>query len=63
MEATTTPEKDDLEEELVPGEAACPRCRERRVDQLILHEDDSVDCLSCGNRYSLPEDGEPKEQA
>ena len=60
-----TPKTSDSEEEMVPKEAACPRCGERRVDQLILHEDDSVDCLSCGNRYSLPKDlkWEPEPEA
>ena len=60
MGATTTPEKNDLEEELVPGEAACPRCRERRMANLRLRGDD-VDCLICGCHYSLPEDDEPEE--
>jgi hypothetical protein len=45
--------------ELVPEEAACPRCGERRMGNLKLH-DDTVDCLICGCRYALPEDEEPE---
>ena len=45
---------DSEEEGMVPKEAVCPRCGERRVDELILHEDDTVDCLSCDNHYPLP---------
>ena len=42
------------DEEQVPREAACPQCRERRVDKLTINEDDSVVCATCGNRYALP---------
>jgi hypothetical protein len=45
--------KEPAPEEMVLKEEACPHCGERRVDQLILREVDSVECLSCGNRYSL----------
>lgn len=57
-----TAETSDSEEELVPKEAACPRCGERRVDELILHEDDSVDCSSCGNHYSLSLEKKPEQK-
>ena len=43
--------------ELVPEEAACPRCGERRMGNLKLH-DHNVDCLICSCHYSLPEDEE-----
>jgi transcription elongation factor Elf1 len=55
-----TPKTNDSEEETVPKEAACPRCGERRVDELILHEDDTVDCLSCDNHYALPATEKPE---
>jgi Zn ribbon nucleic-acid-binding protein len=43
------------DDEFAPVEAACPRCGERQVDALNLHlEDESVDCVSCGNHYYLP---------
>jgi hypothetical protein len=42
------------DEELVAREAACPLCRERRVDKLTINEDDSVICATCGRRYQVP---------
>ena len=42
------------DEGLVPREAACPQCRERRVDELAINEDESVLCATCGRRYQLP---------
>jgi len=40
-------------EAFVPAEAACPGCRERRVDDLAINDDDSVVCATCGRRYEL----------
>ena len=57
MEDETMPKSGG--KELVPEEAACLRCGERRMGNLKLHGDD-VDCLICGCRYSLPEDEEPE---
>ena len=45
------------DEDLVEPGQACPRCRERRVDELSLNEDGSVVCAACGNRYSIAGDG------
>ena len=59
MEDGTVMESDGGE--LVPEEAACPRCRERRMANLRLRGDD-VDCLICGCHYSLPEDDEPEAE-
>lgn len=42
------------DEGLVPREAACPQCRERRLDELTINDDDSVLCATCGRRYQLP---------
>jgi len=41
-------------DDLVPREAGCPSCGERRVDELVLNEDDSVLFATCGRRYQLP---------
>ena len=41
-------------DDLVPADAACPSCGERRVDELSINEDDSVLCATCGRRYQLP---------
>ena len=57
MSETTRP-TEFPEEEFVSEDAACPRCGERRVDALTLHDDDSVDCATCGNHYQLPPKGE-----
>jgi len=40
---------------LVPSEAACPSCGEQRVDELLLNEDGSALCATCGRRYELAE--------
>jgi DNA-directed RNA polymerase subunit RPC12/RpoP len=47
----------ESDEELVPREAACPSCGERRADELALNSDDSVLCATCGRRYSVAGDG------
>ena len=41
------------EDNMVPRSAACPKCGERDVDHLELHEDDTVDCLTCKTTYSI----------
>ena len=38
---------------VLPG-FGCPRCHERRCDELILNDDDTVTCQSCGHVYGLP---------
>jgi uncharacterized Zn finger protein len=40
---------------LAPEALACPRCHERRVDELVVHDDETVHCMTCGNDYALPE--------
>lgn len=43
----------------VAPEHACPRCGERRCDQLVLGEDEhenEVSCASCGETFSLDAD-------
>jgi DNA-directed RNA polymerase subunit RPC12/RpoP len=47
----------ESDEDLVPREAACPSCGERRTDELGLNEDGSVVCATCGRRYSAAEGG------
>lgn len=37
--------------DLVPPEDACPQCGERRVDQLVWIDDDTVRCAGCGKCY------------
>lgn len=39
---------------LVAPEWACPRCGERRMDELLVGDDEAVTCASCGCRYYLP---------
>jgi len=41
-------------DELVVEWAACPSCGERRMDELLFKEDESVVCATCGTRYQLP---------
>ena len=45
------------EGDLVDRTQACPRCGERRVDELGLNEDGSVVCAICGRLYSLESGG------
>ena len=49
---TSSDERNDY---LTPEALACPRCKERRVEELVIHEDETVHCLTCGCDYSLPE--------
>lgn len=39
---------------LVSPEAACPSCSERRFGELLINEDGSALCTTCGRRYELP---------
>jgi hypothetical protein len=41
-------------DDLVRDDAACPSCGERRTDELVINEDESVLCTTCGRRYDLP---------
>ncbi len=42
------------EEELVRPAWACPKCKERRMDRLILSECvEDVTCGACGHVYQL----------
>ena len=50
---------DDLDQ--VRRRDACPRCGERRQDWLIVQEDESVRCGTCGLVYRLPGDKEEGE--
>jgi uncharacterized protein YbaR (Trm112 family) len=45
------PEQDD---KLVDETFACPQCRERDVDKLAIHPDETVTCRACGRVYLLP---------
>ncbi len=36
---------------LVASEFACPKCGERRDDQLVWHDDEFVRCSGCGTEY------------
>jgi hypothetical protein len=42
------------DDDLAPTGAACPGCGERRTDELVINDDGSVLCLTCGRRYQLP---------
>jgi len=42
-------------QDLAPEACACPNCGERRVDELVLHEDETVHCETCGWDYVLPQ--------
>ena len=46
----------ERDEGLVPADAACPNCGERRADELTINDDESVVCATCGRRYHLPEE-------
>ena len=37
--------------ELVHVELACPVCKERRMDKLLWHDDQTVRCTNCGTLY------------
>ena len=50
-------EQAESEDDLVATHQACPSCGERRTDELVLNDDDSVLCATCGRRYSLAKDG------
>ena len=42
------------ESEWASAEAGCPVCGERRIDELGINDDETVDCATCGSRYALP---------
>ena len=46
---------DDSRDDLVPAVLACPSCCERRVDELVIHADETVHCETCGHDYALPD--------
>jgi uncharacterized Zn finger protein len=57
----STPEYDD-DDELVDVQDACPKCGERRMNNLPWSEDgETVTCSKCGTIYTPPEvtDDEP----
>ena len=37
----------------VDDKFACPKCHCNEVDMLELHEDNTVTCLNCGNKYEV----------
>jgi len=41
-------------DELVAGADACPKCRERCVDNLVWQDDGKVKCTNCGTIYEPP---------
>jgi len=41
-------------EELVAEADACPKCRERNVDNLVWQDDKTVKCSTCGKQYTPP---------
>ena len=43
------------DEDLVRPGHGCPSCGERRVDCLIIQDDESVRCGTCDRQYELPE--------
>lgn len=40
--------------ELVAEAGACPKCRERNVDNLVWQDNGKVKCTTCGKRYAPP---------
>ena len=52
---------DDARDDLVPAVLACQSCGERRVDELVIHDDETVHCETCGHDYTLP-DGRAGEE-
>jgi hypothetical protein len=41
-------------DELVDEADACPKCRERNVDNLVWQKSGKVKCSTCGKRYTPP---------
>jgi hypothetical protein len=41
------------DEALVPDGCECPHCGERRIDYLVLDEDEWVMCESCSTEYPI----------
>ena len=41
-------------DELVAEADACPKCRERNVDNLVWQKSGKVKCSTCGKRYAPP---------
>jgi hypothetical protein len=41
-------------DELVAEAGACPKCRERNVDNLIWQDNGKVKCTTCGKQYTPP---------
>jgi len=41
-------------DELVAEADACPKCRERNVDNLVWQKNGKVKCSTCGKRYTPP---------
>jgi hypothetical protein len=41
-------------DELVAEADACPKCRERNVDNLVWQDDKTVKCSTCGSQYTPP---------
>jgi len=50
------------DEDLVRPGHGCPSCGERRMDELIVQEDESVECSTCGRRYETTERAEEGER-
>ena len=50
------------DEDLVRPGHGCPSCGERRVDCLIIQDDESVRCGTCGRRYETTERAEEGER-
>ena len=40
--------------ELVDAKSACPRCGERRQDNLVWQKNGKVKCTECGTQYEPP---------
>ena len=38
--------------ELVPWDGRCPKCDEQRMNNLAWLDDETVECATCGNRYT-----------
>ena len=44
-----------LDDEVVAEQDACPKCGERRLDNLVWQKDEKhVRCTTCGKRYAPP---------
>ena len=43
----------DNGEEIVNEEHGCPRCEERRADELVWFDDTIIECQTCGATYTL----------